>query len=127
MMKFVSAGVVLLAVILSGCSAEPEAISAPIKWKEAIIELESHPSPVVAGMNEFMVLATEERGRPVRDLVISLKAGNGQWRQAIQDGHSGVYRRALAVPAGSVEIELKVRRKRTQDQAVLVFPIERVK
>jgi len=123
MMKFVSVGIALLAAILSGCSAAPEAISDPIKWEEAVIELQSHPSPVAVGMNEFMVVATEERGRPVRDLIISLRAGNGQWRQAIQDGHSGVYRRALAVPAGSVEIELKVRRKRTENEGILIFPI----
>jgi len=123
MMKFVTTGLVLLSALLAGCSGAPEPISEPLKWEEAVIELQSQPSPVAVGMNEFMVVATEERGRPVRDLVISLKAANGQWRQAIQDGHSGVYRRALAVAAGQVEIELKVRRKRTENEAVLIFPI----
>lgn len=114
----------LLVVFLSGCSGpDPRYQMAPQKWNDVVIKVESRPTPIRAGMNEFLVLATLERGKPVHDLIISLRAdANAEWQQAIQDGHSGVYRRALRVP-GTRILYVNVRKKMAEEGIVLEFPI----
>ncbi len=111
-------------LLLAACSAPPEgARLEPQKWGNVIIEVESRPAPPRAGMNEFLVLATEERGRPVGNLMVSLRADEKQpWRQAIQDGLSGVYRRAIKVPVGGEGLHVQIRRKRSDEQIELFFP-----
>lgn len=117
--------VALAALLLVACSA-PENVYQipPQRWEDVVIKLESQPAPVVAGMNEFLVLATLERGKPVHDLIVSLRSGEEYpWHQAIQDGHSGVYRKAINVPAGVAELQVQLRRKRSDNEVVLTFPL----
>jgi hypothetical protein len=117
--------VALMALLLAACSApEGEYLIPAQKWEDVVIKVESQPAPVVAGMNEFLVLATLERGRPVHDLIVSLRSTDAQsWQQAIQDGHSGVYRKAINVPAGVTELQVQLRRKRSESEVVLRFPL----
>lgn len=115
----------LLGLILTGCSAPEGGYSIPAQtWEDVVLEIQSRPTPVEPGMNEFLVIATLERGKPVHDLIVSLRASDGQgWQQAIQDGHSGVYRRAVNVPEGQHELQLKVRRKKSDEESQLNFPL----
>ena len=114
----------LVSLLVGGCSAPPEeARLEPQKWGNVIFEVESRPAPVRVGMNEFLVIATEERGRPVHDLIVSMRAsGEQKWHQAIQDGLSGVYRRAIRVPSNAHALTLLVQRKRSDEEIELVFP-----
>jgi len=117
--------IALMALLLAACSAPEGEYQIPAqKWEGVVIKVESQPAPVVAGMNEFLVLATLERGRPVHDLIVSLRSSNTQpWHQAIQDGHSGVYRKAINVPPGVTELQVQLRRKRSESEVVLMFPL----
>lgn len=114
-----------MALLLAACGAPEGVYQIPAqKWGDTVIKVESQPAPVVAGMNEFLVLATLERGRPVHDLVVSLRSSDEQpWQQAIQDGFSGVYRKAINVPAGVTQLQVQLRKKRTEDEVVLTFPL----
>lgn len=81
------------------------------------------PTPVKPGMNEFLVLTTLEHGKPVHDLIVSLRASqDDEWQQAIQDGFSGVHRRALYLP-GTPTLYVQLRKKRTDETVVLEFPL----
>jgi hypothetical protein len=94
----------------------------PQQWGNVGVTVESRPVPPRAGMNEFLVIATEPNGRPVWNMMVSLRTASGEdWRQAIQDGESGVYRRAL--PLNSGQQTLYVNLRRAGEETVLSFPL----
>jgi len=101
----------LLTLLLPACSDVDMPQMPSQQWQELDIALQSRPSPLQTGMNEFWIIATNPRG----------KSRNGPWSQAIQDGHSGVYRRAVRISAGQYSVMLQLRRGR--DQTVLEFPL----
>ncbi|ALP51742.1 hypothetical protein Tel_00510 [Candidatus Tenderia electrophaga] len=117
--------VVLIMLLLSACSEpDPRFLMVPQQWNDTVVQIESRPTPIRPGMNEFLIMATTERGRPVPDLVVSLRAAtDDEWQQAIQDGHSGVYRRALRVPPGAPSVLVQLRKTHSDEEAVLEFPI----
>ncbi len=112
-------------LLLSACSAPENEYQIPAqKWEDVVVLIQSRPTVVTVGMNEFLVLATLERGKPVHDLIISLRTGDEQpWQQAIQDGHSGVYRKAVVVPPGVDTLQVQLRRKGEDDERTLYFPL----
>ncbi len=117
--------IALFVLCLSACSAPEEYVPIPVQnWDGTLIEIQTRPAPVSAGMNEFLVIATLERGKPVHDLIVSLRASDAQeWKQAIQDGHSGVYRKAVMVPKGARYIYVDLRKKRSEDATELKFDL----
>lgn len=87
------------------------------------MRVESRPSPPRTGMNEFLVMTTGERGRPVYDLIVSLRTDDhDEWKQAIQDGQVGVYRRAAEVAPG-IRSTLQVQIRRNDVESTLRFPL----
>ena len=71
-------------------------------------------------MNEFIIIATQPRGLPVDDLRVMIRLSDDEpWRQAIQDGETGVFRRALAFREG--ERVLQVQLRTGSDTGVLRF------
>lgn len=119
-------GVVLLLLgLLTACSGAGPAARIPTQqWQNMVVEVQTRPEPVQPGMNEFLVLVTEERGRPVYDLIISMRVrADEPWRQAIQDGHSGVYRRALGLVASDAELALQIQRKSDNTGTELYFSL----
>ena len=118
------AALLWLVVMLSACGEAVKNPIAPQEWDGVVFEVQTRPAVIKGGMIEFLILATEKSGRPVRNLVISLRMNEAdEWRQAIQDGHSGVYRRALNVSPSATSLSLNVRRKKTEDEAELFFPL----
>jgi len=115
--------IAVLGLLLSACGAPDVQFQIPAqKWNDVVVEVQTRPAPVRPGMNEFLVLTTLERGKPVYHFVVSLRADESHaWQQSIQDGHSGVYRKAVNVPAGSPYIYVKLRKKRSEEQVVLKF------
>lgn len=110
-------------LVLASCGGEAENIPSQ-EWQGMTIHVESRPSPPEPGMNEFLVIATEKSGRPGYDLFVRLRARDGDpWREAIEDGQEGVYRRAIEVPTGPHAI-LQVKIKRKDTESVLRFPIQ---
>ncbi len=117
--------VTVFALLLAACGSPEPQFEIPVqKWEDTVIEIQSRPTPVRPGMNEFLVIATLERGKPVHDLIVELRgAPSDKWRQAIQDGHSGVYRKAVSIPQSSHYLYVQLRRKRTDEAVELTFDL----
>jgi hypothetical protein len=115
---------VMVVALLGACSdVDPRYKIAPQKWDDAIIEVQTRPEVLKPGMNEFLLLATTKHGRPVFDMVVYIKATpEGRWEQTMEDGESGVYRRALLTP-GTPTLYVKLRKRRTDESTVLKFPL----
>lgn len=115
----------LSAGVLAACSGGNEALEVPAQsWQGLEVRVESRPTPPRAGANEFLVIISEKRGRPAHDLVVSLRTSDrDDWKQAIQDGQVGVYRRAIEAEPGQRAI-LQVQLKGRGAEGVLRFPLQ---
>lgn len=115
---------VLLGVaILAACEAGSSGAIPAQEWQGMEVRVESRPNPPRVGMNEFLVMVTDRRGRPGYDWVISLRASDqDEWKQAIEDGQVGVYRRAVKVEEG-VAPTLQVQLRRGTVSEVLYFDL----
>lgn len=110
--------------MLSACGGRQDADAPPQMLGDVEVRVESRPSPPRTGMNEFLVMVTGGRGKPISDLVVSLRTDDQDaWRQAIQDGQVGVYRRAAAVAPGTRSV-LQVQIRRNGTESVLRFPLQ---
>ncbi len=117
-----------LSLLLAACSEDyaPGSNAILPQYFDGIqLRLESRPEPVRAGMNEFLVIATTKRGLAAYNMVISLRTREqSEWRQAIEDGESGVYRRALLLRRGDNALLVEVRQPRRGKTKVFRFPIQ---
>lgn len=115
---------VLMFMMMAACGRGPEVAGPPPQsWGKVVVRIESRPIPPRVGMNEFLVIGTEAGGRPAWNMMVTLRTkASDDWRQAIQDGESGVYRKAL--PLGAGEQILYVRLQRGSDETVLEFPLK---
>ena len=118
------AALILLLLCLSqACSEDSAYILKPQWWQDVEVMVEIRPSVPRAGMNEFLVVATQKNRRPAFDLIVSLKTEHGKrWEQSIQDGHSGVYRRAIWVQDPKTDV-LLVQLQRGEERGELRFPL----
>ena len=121
-MKKIILSVVML--LLVSCSQSKPITLGPQQWQGTIIIVEVRPGPqVLKGMNEFIVIATKKARTPVSDLIISLRTNETDpWKQAIQDGHIGAYRRAVNVNDPLKDI-LSVQIRKDDETHVLKFPL----
>lgn len=114
--------ILLFLVALTGCPGGA-VISEAQQWKDLTFRVETRPPIVKPGMIEFLVLANRGERKRAHDLIVSIRIGeSGKWRQAIQDGHVGVYRRALRVSNPDTE-KLYVHVKHADEEKVLIFPL----
>ncbi len=98
----------------------------PQNWQGMEVRVETRPSPPRIGMNESLILVTGEHHRPIYDLMVSLRTSDQDpWKQAIQDGQVGVYRRAVEVAPGTRSV-LQVQIKRNGTESILRFPLNLV-
>jgi hypothetical protein len=117
--------IVVLAGLLSACADEQAVILGPQQWQDLGVRVETRPSPLRVGMNEFIVIASREEYKPGVGLVVMLRVNeNGKWRQAIQDGFTGVYRRAVQVDDPATQsLTVHIRRSGNKDETTLSFPL----
>ena len=120
--------------VISGCTDDKAVRLGPQKWRDMEIVVETRPSPIVEGMNEFIVIASRESYKPGVDLVVTIRVDERvDWRQAIQDGYTGVYRRAIRVNDPQKDILAIHLRKNKKDnegkeiETVLYFPLNQQK
>jgi hypothetical protein len=109
--------------LLAGCDNGREAAIAPQRWNDLQVQVQTQPDPPQPGANEVLVILGAPRGVPTYDCIVWLRTSDSDdWVQAIQDGHSGVYRRVVGLdpPARST---LQVRIVRADRQTVLRFPV----
>jgi len=118
---------VLLVLTLGACTTEIPT-TPPQAWGEYSFRLESRPPVVKKGMNEFLLIGNfGERKRAV-DLITSFRIGpTGKWSQAIQDGHTGVYRKAMnVVDPGSDVLYVHVKKRNDKneiEERIFEFPL----
>jgi hypothetical protein len=113
----------LICVPLYGCGRDSIAPYPPQIWEDLIIQVETRPARVEEGMIEFLIIASREPRRPAHNLLVFISIDDtGAWQQAIQDGHMGVYRRALPVtdPENNV---LNVRIRYDDRERIMHFPL----
>lgn len=95
-------------------------------WGPISVHVESRPMPLTAGMNEFWVVLTDDRGRPMFDVLVNVRIEpHGSSQQAIQDGHTGVYRRAVRIADPKTNV-LVVELKRRDKTGELRFPLAKI-
>ncbi len=119
---------ILLSLIVAGlvaCSDGRKPLSvSPQQWNENVVRIETHPNPPLAGMSEIVVIVTGPHGKPIGDLIVSLRGSESEpWIQAIQDGFMGVYRRSVDIGEGDAAA-VQVRLQQGTKQKVLLFPLK---
>ncbi len=113
----------IASLLLSACGGEPYVLG-PQVWDNVQIQVETRPSPPTAGMTEFLVIATNSNRTQAHDLVVSLRMSpTAEWKQAIQDGHVGVYRTALRVADLRHDVLQVQLRRRSGALGELLFPL----
>jgi hypothetical protein len=122
-----------MALSCAACAPEGQdhAASASQRWGDLDVTVEVRPFDrpqgsiaVAGGRNEVVVVISGERHRPVFDAVVQMRAAPGaDWVQAIQDGHVGVYRRAVDLGADAAQSTLEVQLRRDAREDVLRFPL----
>jgi len=111
------------ALWLVGCSADEQAWSPPgQEWNDIAIRIETRPTVVSPGMNEFLVIANRQQRGFSADLVVDVRTENSNWKQAMPDGALGIFRRAL--PVRDVHKDhLYVRLHRKGEQREMIFAL----
>jgi hypothetical protein len=114
---------IFFALWLVACSADEQAWSPPGQvWDDIAIRIETRPTVVVPGMNEFLVIANRQQRGFSADLVVDVRTENSNWKQAMPDGALGIFRRAL--PVRDVHTDhLYVRLHRKGEQREMVFAL----
>ncbi len=112
-------------ILLSACSGESTPTPIPAQsWNEMDVRIQTRPDPPFVGKAEVVVIVTGARGRPVHDLIVSVRADDASaWVQTIQDGHIGVYRRGVSLGFRE-NAALQVRLQQGEKSHVLFFPLK---
>ena len=110
-------------LLLAACSGDRSAQIPPQTWNDMVVRVETRPTPPMKGMNEVWVILNEASGRPVADYVVSVgTSGDPRLQQAIQDGLTGVYRRAIPVRNPATD-QILVRLRKDSNETTLTFPL----
>jgi len=92
-----AATVAAIAAALPGCSDGTQD-SPTAYWRDLQIHVESRSYAPIPEMRELLVFVNRGPTLPAWDCRIDLRTSDADpWKQAIEDGHVGVYRRALKV------------------------------
>ena len=119
---------VSLMLVLNGCGRGGAYILPPQAWDNTEFLVEIRPGAPQKGMNEFVIIATQLDGVPAYNYVVTITTDmNDKESQMIQDGHSGVYRRAIEVkdPENEVLVVKIAHKKETDKKTELRYPLSR--
>lgn len=87
-----------LCLLFTACSGEaPSWTPPPQQWNDLSIAIETRPTVLRPGMNEFLIIANRQQRGFSSDLMVDVRTENSTWKQAMPDGALGVFRRALPV------------------------------
>lgn len=112
--------VIVLTLLLISCSSEVTLL-APQQFDGNVYQIEVRPGPkVLKGFNEFVLIVSDRNRQPVPDFIISARVDdNDAWRQMIQDGNIGVYRRAVNIKDPQTQI-LQVQVRKAKEQLTIL-------
>jgi len=119
-----NAGLLCIGMFLfAACSSNQQTWTAPPQqWQNMSIRIETRPTVLREGMNEFLVIANRQQHGFTSDLMVDVRTENSDWKQAMPDGALGVYRRAL--PVKDVQHDhLYVRLFRKGKQGEMIFAL----
>jgi hypothetical protein len=108
---------------LFGCSGGTQ--DSPTEtWRDLQVHVESRSYGPIPGMKELLVFVNRNRVLPAWDCRVDLRTSDADpWRQAIEDGHVGVYRRAAKVDAREHSV-LQVWIRAEGNETVLRIPLQ---
>lgn len=116
----------LASLLLWSCGSNESSYVVGVQHLDDLtITVESRPAPPRAGHNEVVVGLTKGTGlQPIYDAQVHIRANSQQaWTQAIEDGHVGVYRRALDFGnPGTTQIEVQILRGNRVD--TIAIPVQ---
>jgi hypothetical protein len=118
----------LLLIGTSGCNSSVAYILPPQIWNDTEFLVEIGSGGPRKGMNEFLVIVTQTDRVPGYTYIITIKTkASKKWSQMIQDGHSGVYRRAIAVmdPENDVLVVQLEHTKEVNLKTTLFYPLSK--
>jgi hypothetical protein len=107
---------------LCGCGAGTQ--DTPTEnWRDLQVHVESRSYAPVSGMKELLVFVNRNGVLPAWDCRVELRTSDADpWKQAIEDGRVGVYRRAARVDAREHSV-LQVWIHAEGSDTVLRFPL----
>jgi hypothetical protein len=111
------------ALVLSACAAEEQVWTPPAQtWNDIVIRIETRPTVLRSGMNEFLVITQRQQRGFSADMMVDVRTESSNWKQAMPDGALGIFRRAL--PVKDVRRDhLYVRLVRKGEQHEMVFAL----
>jgi len=120
----------LLCLGLSACFGD-QAQQSPLQyWQGIEFSVETRPNPAKVGINEVLIVATRPPRQPEYNLLVSIRMREDEsWVQGIQDGHTGIFRRGLAMrEPGPQTLRVQVQRvdssgPSASEKTVFAFPI----
>ena len=106
---------VLLSFILMSCGGDIVHLT-PQAFDGNMYQIEARPGPgILKGYNEFVLIVSDKNRQPVPDFIVDLRVNDkAEWKQMIEDGNIGVYRRAANVSDPQTEV-LQVRVRKAKD------------
>jgi len=109
--------------LLAACSSDQQTWTPPPQqWQNMSIRIETRPTMIREGMNEFLVIANRQQSGFSSDLMVDVRTEYSDWKQAMPDGALGVFRRAL--PVKDVQHDhLYVRLVRKGQQREMMFAL----
>jgi len=117
-------GALSAAVVLSACGGGIQD-SATTYWRDLQVHVESRSYSPIPGMRELLVFVNRGSVLPAWDCRIDLRTSDADpWKQAIEDGHVGVYRRAARVDDRDHSV-LQVWIRTEGTETVLRIPLNR--
>jgi len=114
----------VVGLCISACgSNEQSGTVGTRQWGPYEVSVETRPSPPRPGQNEVVVIIVGERHQPLYDALVTVRANaSSPWVQAIEDGHVGVYRRAVKF-GPEAQSNLQVQVQHGPDSTILDFPV----
>ena len=97
------------AMMLCGCGGATQ--DSPTEyWRDLRIHVETRSYSAVPGMRELLVFVNRGGELPAWDCRIDLRTSDADsWKQAIEDGRVGVYRRAAQVDREHSVLQIRIR------------------
>jgi len=117
----------VLTLSLLGCGDDiPIYRFAPQQWNDVVVTIEARPGPTAGSVCEFLIMASFANNTPAHSIRVSIRMNEqGPWKQAIQDGMVGVYRRSDRVNNLDADVlNIQLKRKDSDQEGVLRFALK---